>query len=122
MPGKMKYTGRKRHLDALEYIAAKYGKNTACSNFIVGLEPAESMLEGAAYLAAKGIVPIASAWIPFGRPVLGSMKAPGLDFYGKVKVGLAAIYERYGIVPRGGTGLNVCMCRDIYRQRDSILR
>jgi hypothetical protein len=121
MPGKMKYTGRRRHLAALEYIAETYGKNRACSNFIVGLEPAESMLEGAEYLAARGIVPIASVWIPFGRPVLGSMQAPELDYYRKIKVGLASIYERHGIVPPGGTGLNVCMCRDIYLQRNAIL-
>jgi hypothetical protein len=117
MPGKMKYTGRQRHLDALTYIAEKYGKNKACSNFIVGLEPAESMLEGAEYLAAKGIVPIASVWIPFGRPVLGSMKAPQFDYYQRVKIGLERIYERYGIVPPGGSGLNVCMCRDVYLGR-----
>ena len=117
MPGKMRYTGRQRHLDALEHIAQKHGKNKACSNFIIGLEPAESMLAGAEHLAARGIVPIASVWIPFGRPVLGSMKAPGLDYYRKVKTGLAEIYERHSIVPPGGTGLNVCMCRDIYRQQ-----
>jgi hypothetical protein len=118
MPGKMRYTGRQRHLDALEHIAATYGKNRACCNFIVGLEPAESMLEGAEHLASRGTVPIASVWIPFGRPVLGSMKTPGLDYYQKVKLGLAAIYKKYGIVPPGGTGLNVCMCRDIYLQKD----
>ncbi len=122
MPGKMKYTGRRRHLEALEYIAATHGRNRACSNFIVGLEPADSLLEGADYLASRGIVPIASVWIPFGRPVLGSMKAPDLDYYRKVKLGLAGIYEKYGIVPPGGTGLNVCMCRDIYLQRTAITR
>ncbi len=116
MPGKMKHTGRQRHLDALEYIAAKYGKNKACSNFIIGLEPAESVLEGAEYLASKGIVPIASVWIPFGRPVLGSMKAPGMEYYKKVEDGLAEIYSKYGVIPPGAKGLNVCMCRDIYMQ------
>jgi hypothetical protein len=121
MPGKMKFTGRQRHLDALEYIASKYGKNVACSNFIVGLEPAENILEGAEYLASKGIVPIASVWIPFGRPVLGSMKAPELDYYRKVKSGLASIYTRYGIIPPGGKGLNVCFDREIYLHRNSIL-
>ena len=117
MPGKMKYTGRQRHLDALEYVASKYGKNKACSNFIIGPEPADSVLEGAEYLASKGIVPIASVWIPFGRPVLGSMKAPELDYYRKVEIGLAAIYSKYGIIPPGAKGLNVCMCRDIYMQK-----
>ncbi len=119
MHGKMKYTGRRRHLDALEYIAATLGPNRACSNFIIGLEPVESLLEGAEYLASRGIVPIASVWIPFGRPVLGSMKTPGLDYYRRVKAGLAMIYATYGIEPPGGSGLNVCMCRDIYLQKAS---
>jgi hypothetical protein len=116
MPGKMKFTGRQRHLDALEYVANKYGKGRACSNFIIGLEPADSVLAGADYLASRGIVPIASVWIPFGRPVLGSMKAPDLDYYQKVKNGLAEIYAKYGLIPPGAQGLNVCMCRDIYLQ------
>jgi hypothetical protein len=80
MPGKSKFTGRKRHLDCLEYIAQKYGPGKACSNFLIGVEPAESCLEGAAFLAAKGVVPIASVWIPFGRPVMNSMQAPDLDY------------------------------------------
>ncbi|NLT35963.1 MAG: hypothetical protein GXX83_08700 [Gaiellales bacterium] len=49
------------------------------------------------------------------------MKTPGLDYYRRVKTGLAATYAKYGIVPPGGSGLNVCMCRDIYARRDSIL-
>jgi hypothetical protein len=114
MPGKMKYTGRQRHLECLHYIAARYGKNRACSNFIIGLEPLESVLAGAEYLAANGIVPIASVWIPFGRPVLGSMKTPELDYYRQFKTALSRIYRQYGIVPPGGCGLNVCVCRDIY--------
>ena len=78
MPGKMKFTGRQRHLEALQYIASNYGKNKACCNFIIGLEPLESLLEGVEHMAASGIVPIASVWIPFGRPVLESMKTPEL--------------------------------------------
>ena len=121
MPGKMKYTGRQRHLDALKYVALKYGKNKACCNFIIGLEPAKSMLKGAESMASAGIVPIASVWIPFGRPVLGSMKTPGLEFYQQVKNGLSEIYLKYGIVPPGAQGLNVCMCRDIFlKSQDKI--
>ena len=113
MPGKMRFTGRQRHLDCLHYVVSKYGKNKACSNFIIGLEPVESVLEGAECLASHGIVPIASVWIPFGRPVLGSMKAPDLRYYQVFKTELARIYRQYGIIPPGGKGLNVCICRDI---------
>jgi hypothetical protein len=114
MPGKMKHTGRKRHLDCLEYIAKKFGSGKACSNFMIGVEPVESCLAGAEYLASKGVVPIASVWIPFGRPVRGSMQAPGLDYYRRIREGFAGLYKKFKLEPPGGTGLNVCMCRDIY--------
>jgi hypothetical protein len=101
-PGKMRFAGRKRFLDCLKYISKEYGPNKACSSFVVGVEPAESLLKGAEYLAAEGIVPIASVWIPFGRPVMGKSQAPGLDYYRKVKRGLLQIYVKYGIEPPGG--------------------
>ncbi len=113
-PGKWKFAGRQRFLDCLKYVAKRYGPNRGCSSFVVGLEPAESYLDAARVLASEGIVPIASIWIPFGRPVLGRMQAPGLDYYRKVKEGLATIYETYGIVPPGSNGLNVCLCRDVW--------
>lgn len=120
-PGKWKFSGRERCLDCLKYIAKKYGPNKACSSFVVGIEPAESYLEGAEYLAGNGIVPIASIWIPFGRPVMGRMEAPGLGYYRKIKEGLAEVYAKYGIVPPGSTGLNVCLCRDIWNHRSEIM-
>ncbi len=119
-PGKMKYTGRKRHLDCLDYVASKYGKNKACCNFIIGLEPLESLLAGAEYMAARGIAPIASVWIPFGRPVLNSMKTPDLRYFQAFKRGLSHIYCQYGIEPPGGQGLNVCVCRDVFLNKDSL--
>ncbi len=121
-PGKSKFTGRQRHVDCLTHIAEKYGPNKACTSFVVGLEPAESYLAGAEYLAQRGIVPIASLWIPFGRPVMGRREAPGLDYYRRVKEGLAAIYERHHIEPPGSVGLNVCLCRDAWNHRSEIHR
>jgi hypothetical protein len=120
-PGKMKFTTRKRHMDALKYIAKEYGPNKACSTFVVGLEPVESFLEGAERLSRDGIVTIASLWIPFGRPVMGSSKAPGLEYYRRVKIGLAEIYEKYGIVPPGGTGFNTDIDKDIWYHRRQLL-
>jgi hypothetical protein len=121
MPGKAEAIDRARHLECLEYIVATHGPSSACSNFIIGLESAESCLEGAEQLAARGVVPIASVWIPFGRPVLGSMRAPGLSYFRRIKAGLARIYETCGLEPPGGSGLNVCMCKDVHRHRRGIL-
>jgi hypothetical protein len=120
-PGKSRFTGRKRHLDCLKYISKEFGSNKACSSFVVGVEPAESFLKGAEYLASEGIVPIASVWIPFGRPVMGKMQAPGFEYYREVKEGLADIYTKYGIEPPGGVGFNVCLCRDAWNHKEEIL-
>lgn len=118
MPGKMKNVGRRRQLQALEHIAHKHGKNRGCSNFIVGIEPLETLLEGLETVSALGIVPIASVWIPFGRPVQGRMQAPGLEYYRRLRAELGRIYTKHGLEPPGATGLNVCYCRDVWRYRD----
>lgn len=36
-PGKREFTGKERHLEALTYIADKYGPGKSFSNFIIGL-------------------------------------------------------------------------------------
>ena len=107
-PGKVRFTGRQRHLKTLTYIAEKYGPNKACSVFIVGLEPVESLLAGAEYLAQRGVVPATSVWIPFERPVMGNTTAPGLDYYRRVKEGLAEIYLKYGVVLPVSCPCGVC--------------
>jgi len=118
-PGKIDFTSRKRHLKSLEYIAEKYGKNKAFSNFIIGLESFETLKEGATYLAERGITPAPSIWVPMGKPVMGSMKAPGLDYFRKVKEMLAELYVKYELIPAGECGLNVCVGRDVYAYANS---
>jgi len=116
-PGKVDFTTRERHLKVLEYIASKYGKNKAFSNFIIGLEDIETLTEGATYLAERGIIPSASVWIPMGRPVMGSMAAPTLDYFRRAKEMLAELYSKYNLSPAGGCGLNVCVEKDISRMQ-----
>lgn len=119
-PGKIEFTTRKRHLDALEYISKTYGTAKAFSNFIIGAEPFESLKEGAEYLASRGIIPTASIWMPMGRPVNGTMKAPEVDYYRKVKQLFASLYQKYNLEPTECCGLNVCMERDIWNFSKSI--
>ncbi len=114
-PGKREFTTKQRHLEALTYIAEKYGPGKSFSNFIIGLEPVESLAEGAIYLAERGIIPSASVWMPFGKPVNGSMKPPELDYYRKVKEIFADLYMKYDLEPAGCCGLNVCIEKDIWR-------
>ncbi|HML48385.1 MAG TPA: radical SAM protein, partial [Clostridia bacterium] len=63
-PGKIAYTTRERHLDALSYISETYGPGKAFSNFIIGIEGLETLKEGAAELARRGVLPSASVWMP----------------------------------------------------------
>ncbi len=114
-PGKIAFTTRQRHLDALEYVAKTYGPGKAFSNFIIGIEPFESLKEGATYLAQRGVLPTASIWMPMGRPVNGSMRTPDVEYYRRVKELFADLYQRYGLEPADCCGLNVCMERDIWR-------
>ncbi len=113
-PGKIDITTRKRHLDALTYIAKTYGKGKAFSNFIIGIEPFDSFAQGAAYLAQRGIIPSASVWMPMGRPVNNSMQAPDAAYYRKVTELLSSLYTEHALAPAGGCGLNVCIERDIH--------
>lgn len=112
-PGKRKFTTKERHLDALTYISEKYGPGKAFSNFIIGLEPLETLKEGATYLAERGVIPSASIWMPFGKPVNGSMKTPDVEYFRAVKEIFGDLYSKYNLSPAGGCGLNVCIERDI---------
>jgi hypothetical protein len=113
-PGKISFVTRKRYLEAMKYTVMKYGTGKAFSNFIIGIEPFESLKEGATYLAENGIIPTASIWMPMGRPVNGTMKAPEIAYYQKVKELFAYLYQQYNLEPSECCGLNVCMERDIW--------
>ncbi len=116
-PGKREFTTKARHLDALCYTAERFGPGKAFSNFIIGLEPLESFRAGADYLARRGVIPAASVWMPFGKPVRGSMKPPALDYYRAVIDILGELYDKYGLYPAGACGLNVCIEKDIWNKR-----
>lgn len=72
------------------------------------------MKKGVLYLAEHGILPTASVWMPMGKPVMGSMKAPDIEYYRKVKELFAEIYCKYNLEPAKCSGLNVCIERDIW--------
>jgi hypothetical protein len=121
-PGKVRLTGRQRHLDALLHIAGVHGRNKGCSAFVVGLEPADRFLAGAEYLASNGIVPVPSIWMPHGLAIPDELAPPDLDFYRTIKTGLAKIYSRHGCEPPGDAGFNVCLCRDTWNHRSELVQ
>lgn len=114
-PGHAKHVGREHQLRALEYVARKYGPNKACSAFVVGLEPLESLIEGVEYLASRGIVPLLSVWMPGVDPILGIDRPPNIEYYRRAREAFARVYDRYQLIPPGITaGAHVSMCRDVY--------
>ena len=115
-PGIFRHIGREQQLRALEYAAKRHGPNKVCTAFVIGLEPLESLLAGAEYVARRGIVPLFSVWLPHYRPVRGSTTPPGLDYYRRARQGFAELFARYNLEPPGASGLNVCMCRDLRRR------
>ncbi len=53
--------------------------------------------------------------------LLTTVPRQGLPFYRQVKRHLAMLYDRYDLEPAGGSGLNVCIERDVWRWRKEIL-
>ncbi|MBX3177914.1 MAG: radical SAM protein [Candidatus Hydrogenedentes bacterium] len=121
-PGHARAVGREAQLRSLEYIAGKHGPNKAFSAFVAGLEPLESMLEGAEYLARRGIVPAFSVWMPPAGTAGADREPPGADYYRAARREFARLYRAYGLVPPGiPSGSHVSMCRDIHRNMEAIL-
>ena len=73
-----------------------------------------TLKEAASYLAERGILPTASVWMPMGKPVQGSMQAPDIAYYQRVKNLLAELYQKYNLESPASRGLNVCLERDIW--------
>jgi hypothetical protein len=121
-PGHARHFGRDAQLRALEYIADKFGPNKAFSAFVAGLEPLDSMLEGAEYLASRGIVPAFSVWMPTPGSTDAETRPPGLDYYRQARREFARLYRRYNLRPPGiAAGSHVSICHDIYRHMDCVL-
>ncbi len=121
-PGKARWTGAQRALDTLLHIARTHGPNRACSEFVTGFEPVESILAGAEFLASHGVVPIPTIWFRHGNPDPGQSVVPGLEYYRKLRKGMAAIYQKYPVEPFGDIGFNVNFSRDIWNHREEILQ
>jgi len=103
-------------LHALEYIADKFGPNKAFSSFVVGLEPLDSLLEGAEYLANRGIVPAFSVWMPTPGSVTPDCTPPDLEYYQLAQKAFGRLFKTYNLRPSGiPAGSDFSLCHDIYR-------
>ncbi|MGI6217920.1 MAG: radical SAM protein [Coriobacteriales bacterium] len=98
-PGKIKYTGRKRHLECWDFLVGNYGQNVAFSNFVLGIEPFESVREGVLETAKRGVYPGGCIWSCMGNACNGISTPPGLDFYRRCKELFYDVYREYGFIP-----------------------
>jgi hypothetical protein len=97
-PGKHRI-GRDRYLTALFTSAEVFGAGNAWTNFVLGLEPVESLLAGCRILAANGVTPGASV-LHFDEGAAIRDKVPPtyddvVSFYNE----LAVLYHEYGLRP-----------------------
>ncbi len=62
--GRVRFIGRERYYEALQYAATIFPSGTVWSDLIVGLEPAESTMRGIDALTAMGVLPVLSVVRP----------------------------------------------------------
>lgn len=96
-PGKERETGGQRHwLDALDHSLSIFGKGNVHTNFVGGLEPLDSVLEGIELLAQKGVVAHFSVFRPeVGTPLEG-WRSPAAEWHYKLVDKATSIFHRYG--------------------------
>ncbi|MFT9055886.1 MAG: radical SAM protein [Ethanoligenens sp.] len=97
-PGKITDCGGfKNWIAAIEYAVEVFGKGNVRSNFVVGLQPKEILFEGLEYLISRGVVTVASAWIPaLGSPLEGH-RTPTADWHYDAQIRHAKLLRHYGI-------------------------
>jgi hypothetical protein len=79
-PGKTRRVGRARWIESLKEARDLLKPARALSSFVVGLEPAESVLKGIDYLSSEGIWPIMSPFIPMVGTEYEGMKSKSADW------------------------------------------
>ncbi|MCX7877473.1 MAG: radical SAM protein [Ignavibacteria bacterium] len=79
-PGKQRRIGRERWIQSLFEARDLLKPARALSSFVVGLEPAESLLEGIEFLSSNGIFPIMSPFIPMVGTEYEGKPSPDADW------------------------------------------
>jgi biotin synthase-like enzyme len=79
-PGKTRRIGRDRWIESLKEARDLLKPARALSSFVVGLEPAESVLQGIDYLSSEGIWPIMSPFIPMVGTEYEGRKSQSTDW------------------------------------------
>jgi hypothetical protein len=59
--------------------------------------------------------------MPHGLPPIEGTSTLDLAFFRQVRAGLARIYAEHACEPPGAEGFNVCLCRDTWNKRRSLM-
>ena len=97
IPGKHRYIGKKRYLEALEYAVSVFGPVNTRSLMIVGLEDPEYTIEGAKKLASMGVMPILSPFRPLGGTDLEGQRGFDHLAYWDIYVEIHQCASKHGI-------------------------
>lgn len=96
-PGKYHIIGRKRYFEALEYAVSVFGKINTRSILIVGLEPPESTVRGAEFLASMGVMPILSPFRPLNETEMEDRRPPDADTLMDMTIKADEAASKYGV-------------------------
>ncbi|MDR1189710.1 MAG: radical SAM protein [Bifidobacteriaceae bacterium] len=88
--------GRDYYLDFIEHAAEILGPGRVRSMLLVGLEPAESTLEGVEEIARRGGVPVLSPFRPDPATPLGGIDPPDFDQLADILARSQEIADQHG--------------------------
>lgn len=101
-PGKAKYIGRQHYFDCYKEAVEIFGPGRVRSNFVAGMEPIESMVEGFELLANMGVVPTVTMLSLNERNkknIGADFKFPDFEYYIDIFKNLWRIYQEYEMTP-----------------------
>jgi hypothetical protein len=105
IPGKHREIGKRRYLEALDYAVKIFGPTKTRSVFVVGLEKMKHTIDGASYVASRGVMPILSPFRPLNGTLLENIGDFRVDDYLEAYTQITDRIESFDI-PLGPT----CIC------------
>lgn len=94
-PGKEKFYGHDKYVEALEYAVKIFGWGKGRCACVAGLEPLDSFLEGLHFMGRKGIPVDINIFHPDPGSKLENMPRPGKDFILAVSKEQSRVYKKY---------------------------
>lgn len=77
--GRVRYIGRERYYEALQYAATILPNGTVWSDLVVGLEPIESTIRGIDTLTGIRVLPVLSLFRPLDESQLRGHRLPAIE-------------------------------------------